>query len=101
MSLTKQYVSQGLKVKVRTRRYDSKEHRMRSKDLPLADRNPPPASKWSEDGMTITIYPFKAWDGSVAEDKSIIYIGVALLNCEMVDPTVDPTMASASHQAPS
>ncbi|KAJ3489173.1 hypothetical protein NLI96_g2328 [Meripilus lineatus] len=61
-----------LVVRVRTGRYDSRDHRVRSRDLPLAVHDPPPASEWSEDGMTITMYPFKAWDGPVTEDPSTV-----------------------------
>ncbi|KAJ3473272.1 hypothetical protein NLI96_g13068 [Meripilus lineatus] len=55
-------------VRVRSGRYDSRDHRLKSRDLPSAFNDPPPASEWSEDYRTITMYPFKAWDGPVTED---------------------------------
>ncbi|KAJ3475315.1 hypothetical protein NLI96_g11915 [Meripilus lineatus] len=57
-------------VRVRSGRYDSRDHRLRSRDLPSAMNDPPPASEWSEDFRTITMYPFKAWDGPVTEDPT-------------------------------
>ncbi|KAJ3482752.1 hypothetical protein NLI96_g6759 [Meripilus lineatus] len=60
-----------LVVRVRTGRYDSRDHRVRSRDLPSAVHDPPPASEWSEDGRTITMYPFKAWDGPVVVEEHI------------------------------
>ncbi|KAJ3489166.1 hypothetical protein NLI96_g2325 [Meripilus lineatus] len=76
-----------LVVRVRTGRYDSRDHRVRSRDLPSAFNDPPPASEWSEDYRTITMYPFKAWDGPTAEGRQVTYFVVTVLTFILIDPT--------------
>ncbi|KAJ3474254.1 hypothetical protein NLI96_g12563 [Meripilus lineatus] len=83
-----------LVVRVHSGRYDSRDHRLKSRDLPSAFNDPPPASEWSEDCRTITMYPFKAWDGPVPEGTCDTYFGVAALSFLAVDPTIATSASS-------